>query len=65
MLLAAGLTASSPEEITDMSPEKIYAFLKHLPEKVSIDKIAQSVGFESSFHCRLSRFSWRRLISIC
>ncbi len=33
-----------------MSPEKIYAFLKHLPEKVNIDKIAQSVGLGSSRH---------------
>ena len=33
-----------------MSPEKIYAFLKHLPEKVDIDKNAQSGGLGFSRH---------------
>ena len=41
--ISCGILKYYQEEITDMSPEKIYAFLKHLPEKVNIDKIAQSI----------------------
>lgn len=40
---------SYSDKVTDMSANELYAFLKHLPEKVNIDQLANSVGF-LSFH---------------
>ena len=37
--------SSYADKVTDMSANELYAFLKHLPEKVNIDQLANSVRF--------------------
>ena len=57
---------SYAEKITDMKADAIYKFLKNLPEKTNMDKLAESVHSHTmtSNRSRLSPFSLLRLTSI-
>ena len=57
---------SYAEKITDMKADAIYKFLKNLPEKTNMDKLAESVYSHTmtSNRSRLSPFSLLRLTSI-
>ena len=58
---------SYAEKITDMKADAIYKFLKNLPEKTNMDKLAESVHYLTMtivLISRLSLFSLLRLTSI-
>ena len=55
MKISLGILKMFADQIGDMSAKEVYAFLKHLPDRVDIDELAKSVGDDAWLERRLSR----------
>ena len=53
--ISLGILKMFADQIGDMSAKEVYAFLKHLPDRVDIDELAKSVGDDAWLERRLSR----------
>lgn len=62
--ISLGILKLFEEELSEKSAKEVYPFLKHLPERMNIDKLAASVGLPARCEARSNPSRWRRSTGI-